>query len=276
MCAPYVIRQAWGRPAAPEPYMAPDEAASGTASDAERRYGQASLTVSFRHVVDLTHPLSPSFPVFPAFQPMQVRVNRTMERDGFYARTWEVGEHTGTHLDAPAHFAADEHIRPLDQIPVTQLVVPLAVIDIQERVERDHDALLTVDDVLAYERRHGRIPDGAAVCVYTGWETRADSAQRFLNPDAAGVLHFPGISAEAARFLAEERNVAGVGIDTLSLDFGPSTDFRAHFEVLNRNKWGLECLANLAHVPPAGAWLFVGALKVTGASGGPCRVLALW
>lgn len=181
MCAPYVIRQAWGRPAAPEPYMAPDEAASGTASDAERRYGQASLTVSFRHVVDLTHPLSPSFPVFPAFQPMQVRVNRTMERDGFYARTWEVGEHTGTHLDAPAHFAAGEHIRPLDQIPVTQLVVPLAVIDIQERVERDHDALLTVDDVLAYERRHGRIPDGAAVCVYTGWETRADSAQRFLN-----------------------------------------------------------------------------------------------
>lgn len=258
--------------------MAPMEGATGGAATehAANRDATSHRNLSFRHIVDLTHPLSPKFPVFPAFQPMKVTTNVTMEDDGFFARTWEVGEHTGTHMDAPAHFAAGDHIRTMDEIPPTELVVPLAIIDIKERAEKDHDACLSVDDVLEYERRHGRIPDGAAVAMYTGWETRAGSAQQFLNPDESGVMHFPGISTEAAQFLATERNIVGVGVDTISLDFGPSTDFRAHFEILSRNKWGLECLANLANVPPAGAMLFVGALKVSGASGGPCRVLALW
>lgn len=248
-------------------------APGGTAS----QHGAGPVrSFSFRHVVDLTHPLSPDFPVFPAFEPMQVRATRTMERDGFFAQRWEVGEHTGTHMDAPAHFATGEHIRTIDQIPAEQLVVPLAVIDVKDRADKDPDTVLTVDDILAYERRHGRIPEGAALCMYTGWETRAGSAQQFLNPDNSGVMHFPGLSPEAAAFLAAERNVAGVGVDTISLDFGPSTDFRAHFEILSRNKWGLECLARLADVPPAGAMLFVGAPKVAGGSGGPTRVLALW
>ncbi len=290
MCAPHIVNHVRRQLAAHSPYLAAMDATAGGAStgtttrrdnaaprgNAAQCDNAAHRDLSFRHIVDLTHPLSPAFPVFPAFQPMQVRTTRSMETDGFFARTWEVGEHTGTHLDAPAHFATGEDIRTMDQIPPTELVVPLVVIDIKERADKDHDACLTVDDVLEYERRYGRIPDGAAVCMYTGWETRVGSAEQFLNPDESGVMHFPGLTAEAANFLATERNIAGVGVDTISLDFGPSTDFRAHFEILSRNKWGLECLANLAKVPPAGAMLFVGALNVPGASGGPCRVLALW
>lgn len=233
-------------------------------------------TFSFRRVTDLTHHLSPEFPVFPAFQPMQVKPQVTIEKDGFFAQRWDVGEHTGTHLDAPAHFAQGEGIRTVEEIPVVDLVVPLVVIDIKERADKDDDTELQVDDIVSYEKRYGAIPKGAAVCMYTGWESRVHSAEQFLNADSGGTLHFPGISPEAARYLAEERDIVGVGVDTLSLDFGPSTDFRSHFEILSRNKWGLECLANLGEVPPAGAMLFVGAPKVPGASGGPCRVLALW
>src|SRR5690606_13496754 len=145
---------------------------------------------------------------------------------------------------------------------------------VKDRADKDPDTVLTVDDILAYERRHGRIPEGAALCMYTGWETRAGSAQQCLNPDDSGVMHFPGLSPEAAAFLAAERNVAGVGVDTISLDSGPSTDFRAHFEILSRNKWGPECLARLADVPPAGAMLFGGAPQVAGGSGRPTRAPA--
>lgn len=257
-------------------YMAAEEGFAFSASTSQGRGSGATKQFAFRNITDLTHPLSPQFPVFPAFEQMKVKTRVTFEDDGFYARTWEVGEHTGTHMDAPAHFAAGAGIRTVDEIPAVDLVVPLVVIDIEKRAANDHDAELNVDDIVAYERQHGRIPTGAAVCMYTGWETRVHDAHDFLNADSGGTLHFPGFSSEAANFLATERDVVGIGVDTISLDFGPSTDFRAHYEVLSRNKWGLECLANLAEVPRAGALLFVGAPKVVDGSGGPCRVLALW
>lgn len=257
-------------------YMAAEEGFAFSASTSHGGGSGPTKQFTFRNITDLTHALSPQFPVFPAFEQMKVKTNVTIEDDGFYARTWEVGEHTGTHMDAPAHFAAGAGIRTVDEIPAVDLVVPLVVIDIEKRAADDHDAELSVDDIVAYERQHGRIPTGAAVCMYTGWETRVHDANDFLNADSGGTLHFPGFSSEAANYLATERDVVGIGVDTISLDFGPSTDFRAHYEVLSRNKWGLECLANLAEVPPAGALLFVGAPKVVDGSGGPCRVLALW
>lgn len=285
VCAPHVLEHVRRQLTKGDlMYMAPADGGSGPAGGSARsgetatgsgRGADGNGSFSFRRVLDLTHTLSPRFPVFPAFEPMQVTTNVTIEEDGFFARTWEVGEHTGTHMDAPAHFAAGEGIRTADEIPVEDLIAPLAVIDISERAAADHDAQLTVDDVLAYEAKHGRIAPGAAVTMYTGWETRAHGPE-FLNADDGGTMHFPGLTPEVGRFLAEERDVIGVGVDTISLDFGPSTDFRAHYEILSRNKWGLECLANLAEAPPAGALLFVGAPKVLGASGGPCRVLALW
>lgn len=284
MCAPHVLQQVNRQLTQGDlRFMAAaDTSSAGTSGNdaltetsvSRRSNGRAGF--DFRRIMDLTHSLSPRFPVFPAFKPMKVTTNVTVEKDGFFARTWELGEHTGTHMDAPAHFAAGEGIRTIDEIPATDLVVPLVVIDISKRAERDHDTQVSVDDIFAYERQHGPIPGGAAVCMYTGWETRVHGTEDFLNPDAGGTLHFPGFSSEAANYLATERDIVGIGVDTISLDFGPSTDFRAHYEILSRNKWGLECLANLAEVPPSGATLFVGAPKVVGGSGGPCRVLALW
>jgi len=237
---------------------------------------EAARSLSFTHVADLTHTLTPDFPVFPSFEGPKLETRYTVERDGFYARQWVVAEHTGTHLDAPAHFVAGPDMWTADQIPLENLVAPLVVVSIEERAARDHDAQVTVDDLLAWEREHGPIPKGAAVCMYSGWERRLANPVTFTNADSGGTMHFPGFSLEAAQFLVHEREVVGIGVDTLSLDIGPSTDFAVHLEVLGASKWGLENLANLATVPPAGATLIAGVPKVQGASGGPTRVLAVW
>jgi len=233
-------------------------------------------SLSFTHLADLTHTLTPHFPVFPSFDSPRLETRYTVERDGFYAREWIVAEHSGTHLDAPAHFVAGPDLWTADQIPLENLIAPLVVVSIEERAARDHDAQVTVDDLIAWERQHGPIPQGAAVCMYSGWERRLANPVTFTNADSMGTMHFPGFSFEAAQFLVHERQVAGIGVDTLSLDIGPSTDFAVHLEVLGANKWGLENLANLATVPPAGGTLIAAPPKVEGASGGPLRVLAVW
>ena len=133
--------------------------------------------------------------------------------------------HNGTHLDAPVHFAAGG--LSTDQMDPQQFFAPLAVISIADRAARDPDTGITVDDLRAWERQHGRLPDGAFVAMNSGWDQRVGDSQAFLNADAEAVLHFPGFSVEAAQFLIEERDIVGVGVDTLSLDVGMSTDFAA-------------------------------------------------
>jgi kynurenine formamidase len=150
------------------------------------------------------------------------------------------------------------------------------VIDLRDRAKRDPDTAVTADDVLAWEKRHGRLPDGCAVFLNSGWDAKAADAGAFLGRDRSGVLHFPGFTAATVEFLLRERRIAGLGVDTLSLDIGPSKDFAAHKVLLPAGKWGLEAVANLGAIPPAGATVIVGAPRVPGASGGPCRVLATW
>jgi kynurenine formamidase len=111
--------------------------------------------------------------------------------------------------------------------------------------------------------------------MHSGWESRVGSTKTYRNPDSGGTMHFPGVHPDAAAFLLKERDVAGIGVDTLSLDIGPSKDFKTHTTWLPANKWGLENVANLTRVPPSGATVFVGAPKVAGGSGGPARVIAL-
>lgn len=229
---------------------------------------------AFRHVADLTHTLSPRFPVFPFYEPFAMRELAAVERSGYGANELRYAEHTGTHLDAPCHFVAGGVTT--DQLPVSRLLAPLVVVSIAERVARDEDALLVPDDLIAWERRHGRIPDGAVVALHTGWESRTGDPARFLNADASGVMHSPGIGGEAAEWLVRERSIAGAGIDTLSLDFGPSATYDAHRALLGAGKYGLECIARLAEVPPCGATLVVGAPKHEGGTGGPARLLALY
>jgi kynurenine formamidase len=231
------------------------------------------LANGFRTVYDLTHTFSPEIPVFPAFKPVQIRQRFTIAKDGFFANEITFDEHTGTHLDAPIHFVAD---RPsADRLAPDRFFAPLAVVSIEARAAKDPDAVVMVDDVLAWERRHGRLPSGAFVAMHSGWDARIGDANRFLNKDAQGTMHAPGFSEEAARFLAQERDIVGAGVDTLSLDVASAQKFVAHLALLGAGKYAVELMANLATVPPSGATLIVGGPKHQGASGGPVRVFAV-
>jgi len=231
------------------------------------------LPGGFRETYDLTHTLSSRTPVFPVFPQFQAVERFTIERDGFGCSELTFNEHTGTHIDAPIHFVAGQDT--LERIPASRLIAPLAVISIAARADRDADAALTVDDIRAWEARHGRLPAGALVAMHSGWDARIDDAARFLNGDAGGVLHSPGFGGEAARFLVEERDIVGVGVDTISLDLGRAETLVAHLTLLGAGKYGLELVANLAAVPPAGATVFVGAPKHRAGTGGPVRLLAV-
>jgi kynurenine formamidase len=229
---------------------------------------------TFRNVVDLTHVLGTQFPLFPGAAPFRIQQAVSHDKDGYYGSILTYWEHSGTHMDAPVHFAPNGLF--VDQLRIENLVVPAVVINITEKVRRDPDAVVTPDDIRAWERRYGRIPDNAAVLMASGWGARAGSVEAFRNTDSSGVMHFPGFGKEAIDFLLTERRIAGIGVDTLSLDHGPSTTFAVHYTLLPTNRWGLENLANLESIPPSGATLFVGAPKIASGSGGPTRVMAVW
>jgi kynurenine formamidase len=231
------------------------------------------LAKGFRDVHDLTHVFSPRTPVFPAFKPIQIRPKFSIAKDGFFANEVTFDEHTGTHLDAPVHFVANAVTA--DRLPADRFFAPLAVISIAARAAKDADALLSVDDVLAWEKQHGRLPAGAFVAMYSGWDAKVGTVDRFLNKDAKGTMHAPGFGEVAARFLVTERDIVGAGVDTLSLDGASASKFVAHLALLGAGKYGVELLANLSTVPPAGAMIIVGGPKHEGATGGPARVYAV-
>src|SRR5881628_3541662 len=163
------------------------------------------LAKGFRDVHDLTHTFSPKIPVFPAFKPVQIRQKFTIAKDGFFANEITFDEHTGTHMDGPAHFVANA--ATADKVPADRLFAPLAILSIEARAAKDADTMVTVDDVLAWEKRHDRLPRGAFVAMHSGWDARIGNADRFLNRDAKGTMHAPGFSEEAARFLAQQRDI---------------------------------------------------------------------
>jgi kynurenine formamidase len=230
-----------------------------------------------KRILDLTHTLSKDFPFIPVpgiTFPFALTPIATLEKNGVAANRWSIHEHIGTQIDAPNHFAAGG--KGLDALAVESLVVPLAVIDIRKRAGGDADTAVTVADIAAWERQHGRLPENAAVFMYSGWDARVGHAQAFINADATHTMHFPGFSSDAAAFLLEERVVAGIGVDTLSIDPGLDKKFRTHALWLGGGKWAVEAVANLGQVPAAGATVFIGAPKVKDATGGPVRILAVW
>ncbi len=231
------------------------------------------LPRGFREVFDLTHTFSPRLPVFPAFKPMQIRERFSIAKDGFFAQELTFDEHTGTHIDAPAHFVANAV--SVDRLPADQLIAPLVVVSIAGRAGKNADATLTVDDLRGWEKRNGRIPPGAFVAMHSGWDARVDAPARFLNRDRKGTMHAPGFGEAAARFLVQERDIVGVGVDTLSLDIAAAQKFVAHLALLGAGKYGVELMANLGKVPASGATIIVGAPKHEGGTGGPVRVLAV-
>jgi kynurenine formamidase len=196
----------------------------------------------------------------------------------FYASaSYGASEHGGTHLDSPLHFA--EGHPGTDEIPVNRLIAPAIVLDVTAACEKNPDYLVSAGDITKWESAHGRIPEGSIALIRTGWGKYWPDAKRYLGTDEHGAeaiakLHFPGISAEAAGLLVE-RKVAGVGIDTASVDYGQSKDFQTHRILFSHDVYGLENVAHLDRVPTTGALLIALPMKIKGGTGGPVRIVAV-
>lgn len=224
-------------------------------------------------VVDMSYAINDHSPAWPGDDhPFTAKVVATPEKDGYFARSFCMVEHYETHLDAPAHFPPGK--LTIDEIPPQRLFGPAAVIDVRAEVAKNPDYRLTPERVAEWEKRNGRIPAGTIVFLRTGWASRWPDQTRYRNMDASGVMHFPGYSVEAAKVLIA-RGVCALGIDTLSIDYGPSKTFEVHRLVLPTGRYQLENVANLDKLPTAGAFVIVAPIKLEGGSGGPVRIFAL-
>ena len=220
----------------------------------------AALVAQSPRVVDLGHPLRASDPSWDG--------KRAYERNGtVHNGRFEVQEHFGTHLDAPSHFGGTW---TTEQIPVDRLVRPGVCVNVTGKPE---DYQVSVADLKAFESRHGAIPEGSVVFIATGWDARWPDRKAYMN-ERGGVKHFPGIGVAAARYLVE-RKVAGIGIDTASIDYGPSQKYEAHNITNPANIYHIENATGLTKLPPTGFTVVVAPIKIAGGSGGPTRVFAL-
>jgi kynurenine formamidase len=238
-------------------------------------------------VIDLTQPLGPSTPVIglpPIFASSPgvtiAPISRYDERGpAWYWNTLTFGEHTGTHFDAPIHWITGKDLpdNACDTIPAPRFVGPACVIDVSADVAANPDFLLTTARIEDWESRHGRIPRGAWVLLRTGWSRRTDPAA-FLNTAADGP-HSPGFDAAASRLLAHDRDVTGVGVETIGTDAGQAGTFDPPFPnhtiMHGAGKFGLASLCNLDQLPPTGAIVIAAPLKIVNGSGSPLRVIAL-
>lgn len=242
----------------------------------------AATAIDFRghRIVDLTHAFDERTLYWPT-SPSRFEL-KTLHRgptDGGYfysAYALCTPEHGGTHLDAPVHFAQGK--LSAEQIPLDRLMGPAVVLDVSARAAADADYRLSAADVQAWESRHGAIPAGSIVLLRTGWSAHWPDAKRYLGDDTPGDasrLHFPGYGADAARLLVEGRRAAVLGVDTASLDHGPSRDFIVHQIANGANVPGLENLTSLGELPETGATVIALPMKIAGGSGGPLRAVAV-
>jgi kynurenine formamidase len=233
-----------------------------------------------QRAVDLTHAFNERtvyWPTAPSkFSLEQLSAGKTDQGYYYSAYRFATPEHGGTHLDAPVHFA--ESGRDAAQIPLDQLIGPAVVIDVTTQAARDRDYRLAPDDVLEFEKRHGRIEPGTIVLLRTGWSRHWPDAKAYLGDDTPGdasKLSFPSYGAEAATLLVEARRAGVLGVDTASIDYGRSSDFMVHRIAAARQVPGLENLTNLDQLPPRGATVIALPMKIEGGSGGPLRAVAL-
>jgi len=239
-----------------------------------------AIDLATARIVDLTHAFDGHTLYWPTstltFQLQQVSQGPTPGGWFYAANNFCAPEHGGTHLDAPFHFA--EGARTTEKIPLRQLLAPAVVVDVSEQAARDPDYRLTADDVRRWEGTYGRIPEGAIVLLRTGWGKRWPDRKSYFGDDTIGDashLHFPSYGKEAAELLVRERKVGVLGVDTPSIDHGPSTDFLVHRVAAAAEVAGFENLAGLEELPETGAWIVALPMKIAGGSGAPLRVVAL-
>ncbi|WP_182878982.1 cyclase family protein [Microbispora sp. H10949] len=237
-------------------------------------------------VLDLTAPLSERTPILALPEPFGQTVPFTLQEisryddrgPAWYWNNFTTGEHTGTHFDAPVHWVTGRDGEDVSQVAPARLIAPAVVLDFSARSAENPDFLLEIDHVKAWESEHGPLPDGGWLLYRTGWDVRAHDQGEFLNADETGP-HTPGMSADCARFLAEETPIAGIGVETVGTDAGAAHSFDpafpCHSYLLGAGKYGLTQLRNLDRLPPVGAVVIAGPLPIVGGSGSPVRVLAL-
>jgi len=224
-------------------------------------------------IVDLSYAINDKLVAWPGDpRVFEAKVNGSVEKDGYFTRSFWMLEHYGTHLDAPAHFPPGK--TTVEKIAPEKFFGPAAVLDVRAEAGKNADYQLSPAVIEAWEKRNGKIPVGAIVLLRTGWASRWPDAQLYRNADAKGTMHFPGFSVDAAKILLE-RKISGLGCDTLSIDPGNSADFPVHHLVLGAEVYQLENLRDLSSLPEAGASLVVAPIKLEGGSGGPVRVFAL-
>ncbi len=237
-------------------------------------------------IVDLTQPLNERTPVIqlpeqfaqtPGLKAHEI--SRYDERGSAWAWNWlEIGEHVGTHFDAPIHWITGRDGIDVSQVPPRHLIAPAVMIDKSAESAKNPDYLLTVEDVRAFEAEHEPLPEGGWLLLRTGWDARAHNAELFLNAES-GRPRSPGFDAGCARWIAEESPLVGVGVETVGIDAGAAggfdPSFPVHYYLLGAGKYGVTQLANLSSLPPTGALLVVAPLKLTGGTGSPIRALAL-
>jgi kynurenine formamidase len=246
----------------------------------------AALASGTVEVVDLTAPLSESTPILQLPAEFGQTARFSLEEisayddrgPAWYWNNFRTGEHTGTHFDAPVHWVTGKDKADVASVPASRLVAPAAVLDVSAEVAQDPDFLVEVDHIKAWEGEHGSLPDGGWLLVRTGWDARSGSQEEFLNADDAGP-HTPGLSPECARWVAEETPVIGLGVETVGTDAGAAAGFDpmfpCHTLMHGAGKYGLTQLQNLALLPPQGAVVIAGPLRIVRGSGSPARVLAL-
>ena len=236
----------------------------------------AYATLASRRFVDLTHSFGPDTPHWKGFGEMKVRTLYTIAKDGFHVDEFcHVGQ-WGTHVDPPAHF--HEGKKTVDQIDPKDMLLPLVVLDVHEKVARNADYLLTLEDVQGWEARHGQIPEHAFVAMRTDWSKRWPNDAAMQNRDAKGVAHYPGWSMPVLKLLYEQRHIAASGHETTDTDGGINAtkdDYSMESYVLGTNHYQIEMLAHLDLVPEAGALVMVSFPKPEHGSGFPARVVAI-
>ena len=242
--------------------------------------GDRAVDIEAYDIVDLSHVFDATtlyWPTSPGgFELEQLASGETPGGWFYAANAFCAPEHGGTHLDAPIHFARGRWTT--EQIPLAQLVGPAAVLDVSAAAAEDPDYRVTTADVEQYEARHGRIAAGTIVLVHTGWSRFWPDRKRYFGDDTPGDasnLHFPSYGEEVARLLVEDRQVAALGIDVASIDYGQSRDFIVHRIAADKNVAGLENLTSLDQLPEKGAIVIALPIKIGGGSGGPARVIAL-
>jgi|SRR5262245_27858196 len=241
--------------------------------------GLSTQALDENKIVDLTYPFSPETHHWPTAKPFYFeKVAEGRTPDGYWYSSYNYGgsEHVGTHLDAPFHFAEGKWTT--EQVPLSRLIGPGVVIDMRRQAENNADYALQVNDIRTWEKINGRIAPGSIVLIRSGWGQYWGDRKRYFGTDEPGNvtdLHFPGLAKDAAEFLTKQRNIKAVGIDTLSIDHGPSKDFLAHQVLCGANVAIFENVSAVDRLPAKGATIFAIPMKIKGGSGAPLRIFAV-